>query len=482
MHVEWQANNQYGVFSLSIVPPGLPEQSLYCYGHKFTCSLILQVGCTEIAPVDDAVLDEILGVLRTDKSDAWFLASAWWNCQPDQVTDAIDASLTSAGYVMTPSYGDGVQYVSTSALLQHGHEAAAVSGQQSSSGPSGADQSNAQTAANGFRPHTPDSQPEHLPLTATKLHSGSDEHANYCKDCKSVPYAKLSGEDSDAQDEQNSCTFNPPNRGACSLKVTLKRKHSTEGSGCMTLICQVRRCPNMLCITILQASGWSESATSEKHIVESVHISFEAEAEERPIALATYLHQQQEPRRPQARTVKGAPAACRVEHEHHHWDVEGTTRMKAGGGPQAVDVDAGELNAQRVRDDDRLANAEEELVLTRLIKNSDAFPHATTFQLRRYTDRCVKNKENLDEMSNLTFNGASDDPILLKGEVSADDHLIVLYCTAKLNVAVIKRSTGDMLRGKSKLRDWEHFITKGHISRHAVFMQHRVAKISVEDT
>jgi len=440
----------------------------------------LQVGCTEIAPVDGAVLDEILGVLRADKSDAWTFSSAWWNRQPDQVTDAIDASLTSAGYVMTPSYGDGVQYVSISALRQHGHEATTVSGQKSSLDPSGADQSDVEPAANEFRPHTPDNQPEHSPLTATKLQVGSDKCPTYCKDCKDLPYSKLRGVNSHAEDGQNKCTFDPPNRGARLLGVSLKQQHSTEGSGFMTLRCQVCRCPKMLCITILQASGWSESATSEKHIVESVHISFEAESEEGPIALATYLHQQQEPHQPQARTVKGPPATCRVVHEHHHWDVGGTMRLKAGGGPQAVDVDAGELNAQRLRDDDKLADAEEELVLTRLSMNSDAFPHGTTFQLRRYIDRCAENKENLDEMSNLTFNGASDDPILLKGEVSADDHSIVLYCKAKLNVAVIKRSTRDMLRRKSKLRDWEHFITKGHISRHAVFMQHRVARILVE--
>ena len=166
--------------------------------------MILQVDCTEIASVDDTVLDEILEVLRTEKSDAWTFASAWWTLQPDQVTDAIDASLTSAGHVMTPSYGDGVQYVSISALRQCGHEAAAVSGQQSSAGPSGANQSDSEPAANGVRPHTPDNQPERSPLTATKLHLGSDKRPTFCKDCKGISFAKLRGDGSHADDGQNS--------------------------------------------------------------------------------------------------------------------------------------------------------------------------------------------------------------------------------------------------------------------------------------
>ncbi len=440
----------------------------------------MQVGCTGIASVDDAV-GEILQVLDAEKSDAWNFSSAWWNCQPDQVTDAIHASLTWAGYVITSSYNDGVQYVSISAIRQHGQEAATVSDQQSSPGPSDADQSQDKPATDRFRPPTPGNQPGTVPLTDTEGEMGSGKPPTYCKDCKGVPYAKLRGDDSCAEDGQNSCTFKPSNTAADTVRVTLKQQHSTEESGMMTLLCKVRRCPDMLCTTILEASGGLELTTSEKqHIVESVHISFEAESARGPIALTAYLHQQQEPHQPQARTVRGPPAARRVVHEHPHWDVGATGRLKAGGGPGVADLDAGEVNAQRVRDDDKLAEAEEKLVLTRLSINSDAFLCGTTFQLRRYTDRCAQNKENLDEMSNLTFNGAGDDPILLKGEVSADDHSIVLYCKAKLTVAVIKRSTGDMLRGKSKLRDWEHFITKGHVSRHAIFMKDGVAKILVE--
>lgn len=154
-------------------------------------------------------------------------------------------------------------------------------------------------------------------------------------------------------------------------------------------------------------------------------------------------------------------------------------QLKGGGGPGTADVDAGGVTAHRISDNDKLADADEDLVLTRFIVNSNAFPIGTAFQLRRYADQCAKNEENLDDMSILTFNGASD-PILLRGDVSTDDHSIVLYCKAKLDVAVIKSSTLGVLRGRPKMRDWEHFITPGHITRYAVFMHHRVAKISVE--
>ncbi len=247
----------------------------------------------------------------------------------------------------------------------------------------------------------------------------------------------------------------------------------------MTLKCKVRLCANMLCITIHHASGWSESATSATHIVEAVHICFEAESAEGEIDLALHLYQEQEPHQPQARTVTEPPATRRVEQKHHRWDVEATGKLKGGGGPGTADVDAGGVTAHRISDNDKLADADEDLVLTRFIVNSNAFPIGTAFQLRRYADRCAKNEENLDDMSILTFNGASD-PILLRGDVSTDDHSIVLYCKAKLDVAVIKSSTLGVLRGRPKMRDWEHFITPGHITRYAVFMHHRVAKISVE--
>lgn len=86
-----------------------------------------------------------------------------------------------------------------------------------------------------------------------------------------------------------------------------------------------------------------------------------------------------------------------------------------------------------------LAQAEEEVVLSRLYSNSDALPQGATIQLMKYTDHCYKNNET--QLSTLSFDGWSHDPVLYKGQSGRLRQTVTLHCSAVVNVATIRKST-----------------------------------------
>lgn len=88
-----------------------------------------------------------------------------------------------------------------------------------------------------------------------------------------------------------------------------------------------------------------------------------------------------------------------------------------------------------------LAQAEEEVLLSRLYSNSDALPQGTTMQLTKYIGQCYKNNET--QLSTLSFDGRGHDPVLFKGQRGRLHQTVTLHCSAVVNVATINKATSN---------------------------------------
>ena len=105
---------------------------------------------------------------------------------------------------------------------------------------------------------------------------------------------------------------------------------------------------------------------------------------------------------------------------------------------------------EKQHDTEVLAKADEEIVLSRLFCNSDAFSQGTSIQMKRYLDRCFKCNET--QTSTLSFDGWSDDPVLFKGEVyGPPDDVVQIKCSAVVNIAAVKKSQAGRVASFQKL-------------------------------
>ena len=91
------------------------------------------------------------------------------------------------------------------------------------------------------------------------------------------------------------CTFQPGNNQAAKTLRAILTRQDELGQTTVKLLLRVYCCGPNLCITLIQASGSFQSLVKDKHLVQSVCVSIEAESSGEPVPLAVYLQHSQEP-------------------------------------------------------------------------------------------------------------------------------------------------------------------------------------------
>lgn len=117
--------------------------------------------------------------------------------------------------------------------------------------------------------------------------------------------------------DQDTCTLQPSNRAAYTLRATLSHRDK-QGVTQVILLFRVYSYEQNVCITLSEASGTFQSLDSNKHLVQSVDGSIRAESLGEPIPLTVHLQQSQEPCQMQSCNIKTVLAAQRVGHHHAH--------------------------------------------------------------------------------------------------------------------------------------------------------------------
>ncbi len=222
--------------------------------------------------------------------------------------------------------------------------------------------------------------------------------------------------------------------------------------------------------------------------MQSVHISVEAESGGEPIPLTVYLQQSQEPHQLQSRDIKTVRAAHRVAHDHTHRDISADPKAKleAGASRTAALEAEGMHVSENKHDLEIIAQADEELVLSRLFSKSDALPQGTNIELKRYVDRAYKNNET--QFSTLSFNGWNEDPVLFKGQLMGGSDGVTLRCSDVVIIGAIKKSKPQKLlrANPNKLSKWWASVTPQKVVSSVRYISQDVklcrvlAKISVD--
>ena len=389
------------------------------------------------------VMESFMNCLLAGSPDTLEFPSSWWDNSPESSTSRICQMLTNANYLMIPVYQDSVYFAALSALQRHFVGLLQRGQQQAAPAATG-------LAANqgNMRNTQPDNSSASPLCTAAASTSGSTPEPFCCKDCTTAHLVLITGHG--AAMDGDSCTFRPSDRAAQTLRATLSCKDEW-GWTTVVLLLRAYCCGQNLCITLIEASGTFKPCVSDKYLVQAVHVSVEAESSGEPIPLTVYLQQSREPRQLPSRNIKTVQAAHRVAHDHTHRDISADPKGKLeGGAPGTAAVEAEGLHVSEKKHDlEILAEADEELVLSRLFCNSDALPQGTTIELKRYIDRCYKNNET--QLSTLSFDGWGNDPVLFKGQLlGKTDEVVTLQCSAVVNIAALRRHKGEKLLGIRK--------------------------------
>lgn len=344
----------------------------------------------------------------------------------------IHQMLVNAGYIVTPAYEDSVTFIALSALQRHfvgffqrGQQQAVATGLKANEG----NLSNTQ----------PDNSSA-TPLCTAAARTGQTPETFCCKDCTSAHLVYIRGHP--VAMDTDTCTFQPW-MNAQTLRATLSHMHEL-GQTSVVLLLRVYCCWQNPCITLSEASGTFQSYVCDKYLAQSVHVSIEAESCREPVPLTVFLRQSQEPHQLQSRNIKTVQATHWIAHDHTHRDTSAHPKARAEAGVTGTAEAKGLEISEKKHDPEVLAQADEEHVLSRLFRNSDALPQGTTIELKRYMDRCYKNNET--QLTTLSFDGWSNDPVLFKGQLlGRPGEKLALQCSAVVNIAAIKRSKTETL-------------------------------------
>ena len=401
--------------------------------------LVLQgVSSTYDSTLMPSVMDSFMTCLLAESPDTLQFPSSWWDNSPESATSEIGQMLTDAGYLIIPAYEDSVYFIALSALQRHFAGYFQQGKQQAATNATGlkADQGNLSSTQQG------DSSASPL-ITAAASTPGQPPGAACCKDCTTAHLADMTGHA--VVMDRDSCTFQPgDNHPAKTLRAILSQSNDL-GQTTVRLLLRFYRCGQIVCITLSEASGSFQSLGKDMYLVQSVHVSIEAESSGEPIPMTVYLQQSQEPYQLQSRDIKTVQAAHRVAHDHTHRDISADPKIRLeAGAPATAAVEAEGLHmSEKKHDLEVIAEADEKLVLSRLFSNSDALPQGTTIELKRYIDRAYKNNET--QFSTLSFDGWNDDPVLFKGQLLGRNHEVTLRCSAVVNIGAIKKSKSQKL-------------------------------------
>ncbi|DBA79611.1 TPA: hypothetical protein ACH3X1_008296 [Trebouxia sp. C0004] len=364
-----------------------------------------------------SVMDGFMARLLAGSPDTLDFPSSWWDNSPESATSDICQRLTDAGYLIIPAFEDSVCFIALSALQRHFVGNFQRGQQQATTGATGlkANQGNLSSTQPGNRSASPLS-------TAAASTPGQPPKAPCCKDCTMALLASITGHG--AVMDRDQCSFQPgDNQAAKTLRAILTRLDEV-GQTTVKLLLRVYCCGQNLCITLIEASGDFQSLVKDRYLVQSVHVSIEAESSGEPIPLAVYLQRSQEPCQLQSCDIKTVRAAHRVGHDLAHRDIAGDPKQETRSGI--------------------IAKADEELVLSRLFSNSDALSQGTTIELKRYIDRSYNNNET--QFSTLSFDGWGDDPVLFKGQLLGRlDAAVKLQCSAVVNIGAMKKKKSEQL-------------------------------------
>lgn len=243
------------------------------------------------------------------------------------------------------------------------------------------------------------------------------------------------------------------------------------------------------CVTVIELSGSFQPSVSDKYVVQTVHISMCATSSGEEIPLVLYLRQSQEPHQVQARDIQVRQAAHRIAHDHARRDIAADPKIKleAGApGTGAVDLEGLHISEKK-HELETVAQVDEELVLSSLFPGSNALSQGTTFELKRYVDRCYKNNET--QLDTLSFDGLRSDPVLFKGQLlGRHDEEVALQCRAVVSVTAFRRIRCEKLIGvsaKKMSKLWakdtpQHVVARNRYISHDVKLCRAPAKISVE--
>ena len=388
-------------------------------------------------------MDSFMAHLLAGSADTLDFPSSWWDNSPESATSDIRQRLTDAGYLIIPAFEDSVYFIALSALQRHFVGYFHLGQQQAATGATGLE------ANQGNLSSTQPGNSSAFPLSTTAASTpGQPPKAPCCKDCTTAHLASITGHGIVMDKDQ--CTFQPGNNQAAKTLRAILTRLDELGQTTVKLLLRVYCCGQNLCITLIEASGNFQSLVKDKYLVQSVHVSIEAESSGEPIPLVVYLQQSQEPCQLQSRDIKTVRAAHRVAHDHTHRDISGDPKMRVeGGAPGTAAIQAEGVHiGEKKHDLEVIAKADEELVLSRLFSNSDALSQGTTIELKRYIDRSYKNNET--QFSTLSFDGWGDDPVLFKGQLLGRlDAVLNLQCSAVVNIGAIKKSKSEKLRRAS---------------------------------
>ena len=394
---------------------------------------------------DNAVMltmvNSFMTSLLAGRPDTLQFPSSWWDKSPKSATSTIYQALVNVDFLLIPVHEDSVYFVWLPALRQH--FAGMFQREQPQAVPAATAFPNKQN--NVCNALTGDSSA--LPLCTAAASPSEQNSQRFCKDCTTAEIVLIRGVG--AAMDTDTCTFQPADRAAQTLRANLSHRDD-QGDTQVSLLLRVHCCGQNLCVTVSELAGSFQPSVSDTYVVQTVHISMQAASSGEAIPLVLYLRQSQEPHQLQARNIQVRQAAHRIAHDHTHRDIAADPEMRlegGAGGTGAVDMKGLHISEKR-HDLETVAQADEDLVLSRLFPGSNALSQGTTFELKRYVDRCYKNNET--QLSTLSFDGCSGDPVLFKGQLlGRPDEKVTLQCSAVVNITAIRRTRCEKLFGVS---------------------------------
>lgn len=433
-------------------------------------------------PDNDVMLEMVSSFMESllaGYPDTLQFPSSWWDKSPKLAISWIYQILVNSEYLLVPVYEDSVYFIWLPPLWQHfagrfqrKHLKAEPAAIASLNGPN----------------NVCDTLPGDSSAVRLCTAAASPSQLNpqrFCKDCTTAQILSVRG--TGLAMDTDTCTFQPADRAAQTLRATLSHRDE-QGDTQVSLLLRLFQCGQKLCVTMSELAGSFQPSGSDTYVVQAVHISMQAASSGEAIPLVLYLQQSQEPHQLQARNIQVRQAAHRIAHDYTHRDVAADPKLRAEAGPGTGGVEAEGVHVSEKKHDlELVAQVDEDLVLSRLFPGSNALSQGTTIELKRYVDRCYKNNET--QLSTLSFDGYSGDPVLFKGQLlGRADEKVTLQCSAVVNITAIRRTRCEKVFGvnsKKMSKLWgretpQDVVARNRYISHDVKLCRAPAHISVD--